>query len=235
MAEDETRTRAELRAEKAKIQRASSRMNIALWAIAAGVMIYGAGNVTELMLAHRAPWPTAPLLSLMVDLGLCVALWGDRALQLYNRKAGWLVVLRWATAAMTWALNVAGSALRHDWVGVGIWSCGPVLLVIVAEAAAAIQRQVTAIVADLDAEEKTARAKPHPEPKPAPVVKVAPAASSRTPRDEIVARIAADMRHPGWAPDYPALMAETGFSRSWCEKVVRDARMQAPARLEAVR
>jgi hypothetical protein len=30
-----------------------------------------------------------------------------------------------------------------------------------------------------------------------------------------------------WAPDYDALMARTGFRRSWCEKAVRDARTQA--------
>jgi hypothetical protein len=30
-----------------------------------------------------------------------------------------------------------------------------------------------------------------------------------------------------WAPDYDALMTQTGFRRSWCEKAVRDARTQA--------
>jgi hypothetical protein len=30
-----------------------------------------------------------------------------------------------------------------------------------------------------------------------------------------------------WQPDYPALIARTGFRRSWCEKVVRDARTAA--------
>jgi hypothetical protein len=30
-----------------------------------------------------------------------------------------------------------------------------------------------------------------------------------------------------WQPDYPALMARTGFRRSWCEKAVRDARAAA--------
>ena len=40
-----------------------------------------------------------------------------------------------------------------------------------------------------------------------------------------------------WRPDYDALMARTGFRRSWCEKAVRDARtaafrtaVRAPAR-----
>ena len=30
-----------------------------------------------------------------------------------------------------------------------------------------------------------------------------------------------------WQPDYPTLIARTGFRRSWCEKVVRDARTAA--------
>jgi hypothetical protein len=30
-----------------------------------------------------------------------------------------------------------------------------------------------------------------------------------------------------WQPDYPALIQRTGFRRSWCEKVVRDARTAA--------
>jgi hypothetical protein len=30
-----------------------------------------------------------------------------------------------------------------------------------------------------------------------------------------------------WSPDYDALMARTGFRRSWCEKAVRDARTEA--------
>jgi hypothetical protein len=29
-----------------------------------------------------------------------------------------------------------------------------------------------------------------------------------------------------WTPDYDALMNRTGYSRSWCEKAVRDARVQ---------
>ena len=29
-----------------------------------------------------------------------------------------------------------------------------------------------------------------------------------------------------WTPDYDALMTRTGYSRSWCEKAVRDARAQ---------
>ena len=42
--------------------------------------------------------------------------------------------------------------------------------------------------------------------------------------DEIRDAITAGER---WAPDYDALMARTGYRRSWCEKAVRDARTLA--------
>lgn len=51
-------------------------------------------------------------------------------------------------------------------------------------------------------------------------------------RDQVVAHLADELREAvaageKWAPDYKALMAETGYGRSWCEKVVRDARRMA--------
>jgi hypothetical protein len=61
-------------------------------------------------------------------------------------------------------------------------------------------------------------------------------------RDAVVAELAAEMRAAidageRWRPDYDALMARTGFRRSWCEKAVRDARMSAldPPRTEPAR
>lgn len=90
------------------------------------------------------------------------------------------------------------------------------------------------------AERVTERApapQPQPEtPKPVTIeVTPQPAGSDERPsRDEVLTDLRDRMRTPGWVPDYPALMASTGYGRSWCEKVVRDARAQ-PARLEAVR
>jgi hypothetical protein len=51
-------------------------------------------------------------------------------------------------------------------------------------------------------------------------------------RAAIVAELADQIRDAieagdRWQPDYPALMARTGFRRSWCEKAVRDARTAA--------
>ena len=61
-------------------------------------------------------------------------------------------------------------------------------------------------------------------------------------REVIVAELADQIRDAisggeRWAPDYPALMARTGFRRSWCEKAVRDARTAAtfPPRTEEIR
>lgn len=225
-------TRTELQTERARTIRISRWINRALWGIAAGVMVYGAGNVTALLLAHHTPWPTAWLLSGMVDLGLCVALWSDRILHSYGRSSGWLIVLRWVTAAMTWMLNVAGNALHRDWVGVAIHSCGPVLLVVVAESAGAIQRHVAAIVADIEAALADTRspARTAAAPKPAPTSR------SRRSKDQVVEDLVARMRaDPSWSPDYPALMSATGYGRSWCEKRVGEARVALAApRLHAV-
>ncbi|SNY72754.1 hypothetical protein [Paractinoplanes atraurantiacus] len=143
------------RVEQAKAK--SDNINRATWGVAAGVMIYGTVNVTMLLVEHHVPWQIAPLLSLMVDLGLCVALWAAPVLAEYGRKSGWVNVLRWVTALMSWGLNVAEPALARDWVGVGIHSCGPVLLIVVAEAGAALQRTLAEIVAELDAELATAQ------------------------------------------------------------------------------
>jgi hypothetical protein len=51
-------------------------------------------------------------------------------------------------------------------------------------------------------------------------------------REQVVASLAGEIRDAieageRWQPDYPALMQQTGFRRSWCEKAVRDARTAA--------
>ena len=51
-------------------------------------------------------------------------------------------------------------------------------------------------------------------------------------REQVIAVLAEEIRDAieageRWQPDYPALMARTGFRRSWCEKAVRDARTAA--------
>jgi hypothetical protein len=152
----------DLRSKKDRAITRAKQINLAVWGVAAGTMIYGAVNVTMLVVEHDVPWPIAPLLSLMVDLGLCVALWSAPVLAEYSRTSGWVNILRWVTAIMSWALNAAKPALAFtavagaaavwspDWTGVFIHSCGPVLLIVVAEAAASLQRTLAEIVRELE-------------------------------------------------------------------------------------
>jgi hypothetical protein len=144
----ETRWRA-LTADIADLERTRRLINIAVWGIALGVMIYGAINVTALLIDHGVWVQVAWLLSVMIDLAMCVALMGDRVLHRYGRRDGWVTALRWLTAVMTLVLNTTRPALAHDWVGVGIHTAGPVLLMLVAEGASSFQRQLTAIIRDL--------------------------------------------------------------------------------------
>ena len=136
----------------AVVERTSRWINKAVWGIAFGVMLYGAVNVTPLLIEHGVLRWTAPGLPLMVDLAMCIGLWGDRIMHQYGRTAAWVTALRWITAAMTLALNIAGPVLGLDWVGLGIHACGPLLILVVAEAAGTFQRLFAEIVAELHTE-----------------------------------------------------------------------------------
>lgn len=134
------------------VEKTSARINFAVWGIAAGVMTYGAINVMPLLIEHGVLKWTAPGLPLMVDLAMCAGLWGDRVMHRYGRTAAWVTALRWITAAMTLALNVAGPVLSRDYVGLGIHACGPLLILVVAEAAGCFQRIFAEIGVELLAE-----------------------------------------------------------------------------------
>lgn len=165
-------TRTEVLAELEGLQRTSRTVNRAVWGVAVGVMVYGAGNVTGLLVSHGVHAAIAWMLSPMVDLGLIVALVGGRALDRYGVRAGWLTVLRWTAGLMTWSLNVAGPALAPggvDAVGVLIHSCGPVLLLVVAEAAASVQRGIAATTDRLHRQMNDAAPPAPTAPGPAPI------------------------------------------------------------------
>ncbi|MGC5013145.1 hypothetical protein ACLQ2R_20500 [Streptosporangium sp. DT93] len=170
-------THAEALAELDGLRKTSRIVNRAVWGVAIGVMVYGAGNVTGLLIAHGVHRAIAWMLSPMVDLGLIVALIGGRALDRYGVRAGWLIVLRWTAGLMTWSLNVASPALHPDGVdgvGVLIHSCGPVLLLVVAEASASVQRGIAATTAHLIQQIQAAEQPPPPVPTPIPAPVSAP-------------------------------------------------------------
>lgn len=81
-----------LERDVAVVERTGGWIDRAVWGIALGVMVYGAVNVTPLLIEHGVLRWTAPGLPLMVDLAMCIGLWGDRIMHQYGRTAGWVTV-----------------------------------------------------------------------------------------------------------------------------------------------
>jgi hypothetical protein len=200
----EARLRA-VTADITDLERTRRWINVAVWGIALGVMIYGAINVTALLIDHGVWVQVAWLLSVMIDLTMCVALMGDRVLHRYGRRDGWVTALRWLTAVMTLVLNTTRPALAHDWVGVGIHTAGPVLLMLVAEGASSFQRQLATIIRDLQTQlrELTEATEYRDE-----TGLVAGAATPRSRR----------LSHPGPDPTRPAPAAAERSRKRACER-----------------
>ncbi|MFF2252476.1 DUF2637 domain-containing protein [Streptomyces sp. NPDC058142] len=131
------------------------------WLIVCGAMLYSILTVTPLMAKHTAPeWAwTAPILPLVVDAAVVIVVKLDDVLARLGGHGGrWPIVLRWMTGLMTWALNIADSALKKDLVGVAVHSVAPLLLIVTAETSLAYRRAIAAAVAALEAERRAERA-----------------------------------------------------------------------------
>src|SRR5262245_26080606 len=134
------------------------------------------------------------------------------------------------TAAVTQDCPACGWTTTFDLAGQS--GVAPVLLIVLTEAGQAYQLAFTqlattaATAGPLAAARTTTADRAGPTPAPAP----RPAASERKhaaspSRTEFAAALAEQIRcAPAWRPDYAALMADTGMSRSWCEKRVAEAR-----------
>ncbi|RFC75498.1 DUF2637 domain-containing protein [Streptomyces sp. AcE210] len=131
------------------------------WLIVCGAMLYSILTVTPLMAKHTAPeWAwTAPILPLVVDAAVVIVVKLDDVLARLGGHGGrWPIVLRWMTGLMTWALNIADSALKKDLVGVAVHSVAPLLLIVTAETSLAYRRAIAGAVAALEAERRAERA-----------------------------------------------------------------------------
>lgn len=152
---DMTITPDKIAAELESVRRESRIISFCVWGVAIGVMIYGAGNVFDLLADHQVPKSIAWILSPMVDAGLCVGLVATRGLTRHGQPTGWIGTLRWVTALMTWTLNIAApltgtnaaGEITPDWLGVFIHSVGPFLLFVVVEGAAHYQHRMAAVIA----------------------------------------------------------------------------------------
>jgi hypothetical protein len=113
-----------------------------------------------------------------------------------------------------------------------IHAVAPVLLIVLTEAGQAYQLAFTQLTTTAAPAEPLAAARTTTADRAAPTLAPTPrpGASERKPaaspsRTEFAAALAEQIRcAPAWRPDYAALMADTGMSRSWCEKRVAEAR-----------
>jgi transposase len=146
-------------------------------------------------------------------------------------------------------LLAAAHATRAPWPVVMLVSCIPVATLGFGAALTHLLRVAPEPVPADAPEPVPARqlVQPHPQPVPYADGHTAPDADTGDRRDSrtaggpqpgevdraaVVAELADQIRDAieageRWRPDYDALMARTGFRRSWCEKAVRDARTAA--------
>ncbi|MGC3005123.1 DUF2637 domain-containing protein, partial [Streptomyces sp. G35A] len=108
-----------------------------VWVIVAGAVLYSVLTVTPLVqrvTPDEWDW-TAPILPLVVDAAVIIVVRVGAIVARLDGDAGaWPLALRWLTGGMTLALNIGDSMLSGDWVGVGVHSVAPILLIVTAEA-----------------------------------------------------------------------------------------------------
>ena len=106
-----------------------------VWVCAVITMAASAFNGALTFRALGSPWAVGLTIGIAVDVALCVALIGDRALHLTGTSTAWGRALRWTTAGMSLALNCGASIHGgHYWAAV-FHAFLPLLLVVLTEAA----------------------------------------------------------------------------------------------------
>lgn len=143
------------------LRQADRVLSVGTWLIVAGAVVFSVLTVTPLVRSVTPEgWTwTAPILPVVVDAAVVIVVRLDAALARVGGHAGrWPVLLRWMTGLMTLGLNVAGSWLKSDWVGVAVHAVAPLLLIVASEAGLAYRRALAAAVARREAAEKEAQA-----------------------------------------------------------------------------
>lgn len=126
-----------------------------VWVCAAIVMTASAANGALTFDALQSYWPIGLAIGVAVDIALCVALVGDRALHLAGRKSGWGRALRIATAGMSLALNCGASLANGHYAAAAFHAFLPVLLVVLTEASQSYSLRFHAIADEAHAAELT--------------------------------------------------------------------------------
>lgn len=106
-----------------------------VWVCAAITMAASAFNGALTFRALGSPWAVGFTIGVAVDVALCVALIGDRALHLTGTSTAWGRALRWTTAGMSLALNCGASIVGGHYMAAVFHAFLPLLLVVLTEAA----------------------------------------------------------------------------------------------------
>ncbi|MGO1048831.1 hypothetical protein [Crossiella sp. CA198] len=127
-------------------------------------MLYSLGTAKDYLEDHGVPWYLAVLLPPAVDVALVVALYGDAVLQEYGVRTGWGTALRWVTAGMTLWLNCGGAVENGAWGTAALHAFGPVLVIVLTEAAHGYGRCFTELAERERQAASAAASTPVPEP-----------------------------------------------------------------------
>lgn len=137
-----TRNQSRVTTELRSVTRTRRTLDGMLWVIVLGTIFYSLMTSTPLVAAH-SKWPWSGwALGVLVDAAFVLSISADSALSRHGLKGGrWPAAFRWATGTASLFLNVWASIQARDWVGVGIHSIPPVILVCAAEVAPIYRRK----------------------------------------------------------------------------------------------
>jgi hypothetical protein len=127
---------ADLRGEIARVESVRGWIDRAVYAVAAGALVFTMLNVSLFAAEHGTPWWMAWLLDPLSSVALLAVLVGDGVLSRHGvTSSGWAVALKWFAALATWSMNIWTSFAAGDVAGVLLHSVAPGLVVLLAQAA----------------------------------------------------------------------------------------------------
>lgn len=151
----------DVNSELKSVTRTRRVVNLMLWVISGGAILYSLMTGAPLVSAHSEWKWTGWVLPVLVDAALVLSLSADAVLSKHGMSGGkWPTAFRWITGLASLFLNAWSSLSAGDWVGVGIHSIAPVILICASEVAPIYRRKFRALELSLTeqvTEEKVTR------------------------------------------------------------------------------
>jgi len=188
------------------VQGTGRRIVAGTWGCAGIVMV---GSATNAVLAYGALGDNRLLglaTGLGVDIGLCVALIGDRQLHLHGLTSHWGRALRVTTLAMSLVLNVSIALREGHYLSALMHAFLPLLLVVLTEYGQDVLVKFTTLARDTTAEQRPPGAAQ--EPAPGSPARIGPGLASSTATSATSGAGSAHGRAgvgaAGWSPSPPS-------------------------------